>query len=207
MVTTRSQTPKQTKLEDFSSDAKATASSSTGKQSSKRRRTQTTAPEGKYGNRRLSEAKQSSSAASGAVRKQSRRPERRGNAAIQKQKQQQHFSEDAQTLEKPIMINRSPVLQLWGACVAGFLHEDLPWETCLNIGAAIAALCAVSKGRAIGMIEPKDDQSEKGEEEDAKSRALKGELVHVSIPPDFDMSELIDLCGRCTDSGCRCCAV
>ena len=50
------------------------------------------------------------------------------------QQQQQHFSADASSLEKPIVINRSPVLQLWGACVAGFLHPELGWEVCLNIG-------------------------------------------------------------------------
>ena len=58
--------------------------------------------------------------------------------------------------EKPIIINRAPVLQLWSACVAQFLHPELGWDTCLSIGGAVSSLCAISKGRAIGMIEPKE---------------------------------------------------
>ena len=44
--------------------------------------------------------------------------------------------EDDLKTEKPIMINRSPVLQLWGACVAEFLHggNEVGWETCLSMG-------------------------------------------------------------------------
>jgi hypothetical protein len=38
-------------------------------------------------------------------------------------------------MEQPIMINRSPVLQLWAACVAEFLYgEEVGWETCLSMG-------------------------------------------------------------------------
>jgi hypothetical protein len=70
--------------------------------------------------------------------------------------------EDGQTEEigsgsEPIIINRAPVLQLWGSLVAKFVHPDLPWTACLSIGNAISALCAVSKGRSIGLIEPADD--------------------------------------------------
>jgi hypothetical protein len=58
---------------------------------------------------------------------------------------------------EPIIINRAPVLQLWGSVVAKFVHPDLPWVACLSIGNAISSLCAVSKGRSIGLIEPVDD--------------------------------------------------
>jgi hypothetical protein len=57
---------------------------------------------------------------------------------------------------EPIIINRAPVLQLWGSVVAKFVHPDLPWVACLSIGNAISSLCAVSKGRSIGLIEPAD---------------------------------------------------
>jgi hypothetical protein len=56
-----------------------------------------------------------------------------------------------------IIINRSPVLQLWGATVASFIYPDLSWPTCLSIGNAISSLCAVSKGRSIGLIAPTGD--------------------------------------------------
>ncbi|KAK5082497.1 hypothetical protein LTR70_008383 [Exophiala xenobiotica] len=82
---------------------------------------------------------------------------------------QAHFSRDSTTdLEKPIMINRSPVLQLWGAVVAQFLHPDEPWSTCLSIGGSIAQLCAISKGRAIGQVAPKDESA------DAEGKRKKG---------------------------------
>jgi len=48
-------------------------------------------------------------------------------------------------------------LQLWGSVVAKFVHPDLPWVACLSIGNAISSLCAVSKGRSIGLIKPADD--------------------------------------------------
>lgn len=54
-------------------------------------------------------------------------------------KQQTHFAQNGEggeelKTEKPIMINRAPVLTLWGACVAAFLHDDLSWEACLSVG-------------------------------------------------------------------------
>ncbi|EXJ84846.1 hypothetical protein A1O3_05520 [Capronia epimyces CBS 606.96] len=74
---------------------------------------------------------------------------------------------------KPIIINRAPVLQLWAACVAQRLHPDLSWPTCLAIGSAISTLCAISKGRAIGTIEPADpaDGEAKKRKEAQKARA------------------------------------
>lgn len=66
---------------------------------------------------------------------------------------------------EPITINRAPVLQLWGSVVAKFVHPDLPWVACLSIGNAISSLCAVSKGRSIGLIEPAD-----GTKKDKKTR-------------------------------------
>lgn len=81
-----------------------------------------------------------------------------------------------------ILINRAPVLQLWAACVSEAVYPDLPWETHLSIGAAISALCAVSKGRAIGKIEPpSDDPNKKAEKERKKRAAEEGaeDEVHV----------------------------
>lgn len=64
-------------------------------------------------------------------------------------------------LEKPIIINRAPVLELWAACVAHFLHPKLSWKLCLSIGSSISTITAISKGRSIGTVAPphesKDD--------------------------------------------------
>ncbi|KAK2614709.1 hypothetical protein N8I77_001514 [Diaporthe amygdali] len=68
-------------------------------------------------------------------------------------------------LEKPIIINRAPVLELWGACVAHFLHPDLSWNLCLSIGSSISTITAISKGRSIGTIAP-PDESKKNDSND-----------------------------------------
>jgi hypothetical protein len=92
---------------------------------------------------------------------------------------QSHFETgDVSTLQEPIIINRSPVLQLWGATVSSFLHPDLSWPTCLSIGNAISALCAVSKGKSIGVIEPKDeDPDERQKRKEAEKKKWKEEGV------------------------------
>jgi hypothetical protein len=91
-----------------------------------------------------------------------------------------------------ITINRSPGLQLWSACVAHFLHPELSWEACINIGSAIATLCAVSKGKAIGMIESPADQdpevARKKEEKKAKAKegARKVDVMGFNLPMKSD---------------------
>jgi hypothetical protein len=74
-----------------------------------------------------------------------------------------------------ILINRSPVLQLWSACVAHFIYPQLPWDTCLSAGSAISTICAVAKGRSIGTIESSDitdDKKRKREEAKEKNKGL-----------------------------------
>ncbi|KAK7709849.1 hypothetical protein SLS64_006091 [Diaporthe eres] len=63
-------------------------------------------------------------------------------------------------LEKPITINRAPVLELWGASVAQFLHPDFSWDLCLSIGSSISTITAISKGRSIGTIAPPDESKD-----------------------------------------------
>lgn len=70
--------------------------------------------------------------------------------------------------DKSIMINRAPVLSLWAACVTAFLYPDVKWEACLSAGATIATLCAISKGRAVGKVDPPDDTAEKKAEKKHK---------------------------------------
>ncbi|KIX00063.1 uncharacterized protein Z518_10990 [Rhinocladiella mackenziei CBS 650.93] len=82
-------------------------------------------------------------------------------------------SASASAKPKPILINRSPVLQLWSACVAQKLHPDLSWPTSIAVGSAIATFCAISKGRAIGTIEPssttKEEKAERRRQDQVKS--------------------------------------
>jgi hypothetical protein len=91
-----------------------------------------------------------------------------------------------------ITTNRSPVLQLWSACVAHFLRPELSWEACINIGSAIATLCAVSKGKAIGMIESPSDQdpevARKKDEKKAKAKegARKVNVMGFDLPMKSD---------------------
>ncbi|KAK5938383.1 hypothetical protein PMZ80_009353 [Knufia obscura] len=95
---------------------------------------------------------------------------------------QSHFSgTDTNTLEKPIMINRSPVLQLWGATVAQFLHPDEEWSTCLSVGGSIAQLCAVSKGRAIGQISPKDESALAEDKRKKRKSETKEEAREIEV--------------------------
>jgi DNA mismatch repair ATPase MutL len=101
--------------------------------------------------------------------------------------QQSHLSGSGEDLENPIMINRSPVLHLWGACVAHVQHPDLSWPACLNVGSAISTLCAVSKGKAIGMIEPKDrsadeEAAKKKKKDKAKEGARTVEVMGFELP-------------------------
>ncbi|EXJ55490.1 hypothetical protein A1O7_08417 [Cladophialophora yegresii CBS 114405] len=83
---------------------------------------------------------------------------------------------------KPVIINRAPVLQLWAACVAQKLYPKLSWNTHLSIGSAVSALCAISKGRAIGTIDqPTDDPGKKAEKEKKKQSAGKGADDEVDV--------------------------
>lgn len=71
-----------------------------------------------------------------------------------------------------ILINRAPVLELWAATVALFLYPDISWETSLSAGSAIASLCAISKGRAIGTIDKKDPSSTEKKKQNSESDQL-----------------------------------
>lgn len=82
-------------------------------------------------------------------------------------------------LEKPIIINRAPVLELWGACVAHFLHPELSWNLCLSIGSSISTITAISKGRSIGKIAAPDET--KNEASDKQKDKNGGDLATVKV--------------------------
>lgn len=75
-----------------------------------------------------------------------------------------------------ILINRAPVLTLWAAVVASFLHPDEDWTTCLAIGSSISSLCAISKGRAIGQIRPKDESTKAEDGHGVENRQTQDDI-------------------------------
>ena len=87
---------------------------------------------------------------------------------------------DEQEADPIIFINRAPVLQLWGACVAHFTYPSLSWETCLSAGSAISTICAISKGRSIGTIPEKDDSEGKQHARD-KAKKKQKELDRIEV--------------------------
>jgi len=102
-------------------------------------------------------------------------PSKKSRSTAKATKQAQLSNSSTTPLEKPIMINRSPVLQLWATCVSHFLHPDISWPTCLSIGGSIATLCAISKGRATGKVGPKNDSAiAEDKREKRKQNASKG---------------------------------
>lgn len=54
--------------------------------------------------------------------------------------------------ETTLMMNRAPVLTLWGAVVAARLGHD--WDAALTLGKGVAGLNAQSKGRMLGIYGP-----------------------------------------------------
>lgn len=89
-------------------------------------------------------------------------------------------SDDTDRHSTPIKINRAPVLDLFASCSAHFQHPDLSWESCLSLGSAIASICAVSKGRSIGVIpESESESSKKQTKSDDESISVLG--FHVPL--------------------------
>lgn len=94
-------------------------------------------------------------------------------------KNEQSTDEGAAAKSGKIMINRAPVLELWGASVAHFMYPNLPWETCVSVGSAISTICAVAKGRSIGTVAEKDDSSEKQKKKGVKRKQKDLDEVEV----------------------------
>lgn len=108
-------------------------------------------------------------------------------------KQTQHTDDNAD-IGEPILINRAPVLTLWAATVAHFLYPDEHWTTCLSMGGSVSSLCAISKGRAIGRIEPKDDATESEDKNKKESRKTKNderELEIMGFPMQIDAGGVV----------------
>ena len=90
---------------------------------------------------------------------------------------------------RPILINRAPVLTLWAAVVAQRLGFDR--EEGLTLGKAVAGLNAYSKGRSLGLFEPKAaslktvrERARKKKDAGAFDVALLQRAVSVVPTPD-----------------------
>lgn len=80
-----------------------------------------------------------------------------------------------------VMINRAPVLTLWGAVVAERMGFD--WPTALTLGKAVAGLNAQAKGRAIGIFGP--PKAPEGDERAKRSgfgEELRIKLLARAVP-------------------------
>lgn len=109
----------------------------------------------------------------GAAKSTKARKTQKKEPSSKQTKQTQISTESADKLEKPILINRAPVLELWGACVASVLHPDLSWNLCLSIGSSISTITAIAKGRSIGKISQPDPDKKK----DETDKGTKGEFT------------------------------
>lgn len=155
MPTTRSASKQQTKIDDFQDAGKQNGVEQTKASPHKSK----------------SKAK-----ANTAVKRKASSQEDAAKSPKKKVKRDEHKEgKDVGRDDKPIKINRSPVLQLWGAVIAQFVHPDESWDTCLSIGGSIASLCAISKGRAIGKIDPPTESrdSSRAKKSDKKTRDLE----------------------------------
>ncbi|KAF2094349.1 hypothetical protein NA57DRAFT_80162 [Rhizodiscina lignyota] len=159
MVTTRSKAPKeQAKIEDFDDGKKPLGAAKQSK---------TPKPAKKPTKRKAPPASED------------RQADAKGS------KKQKTGGDDA-TGEQAILINRAPVLHLWAACVAHFVHPKLSWSTCLSAGSAISTITAIAKGRSIGTIEESKDTEAKRKKKEQR-------------PTDIDIMEVMQFKLRIKD--------
>ena len=77
-----------------------------------------------------------------------------------------------------VLVNRAPVLTLWGAIVAERIGHDA--DAALTLGKAMAGLNAQAKGRSLGIFGP------------PKAHEPGGEPKKVGLGEDF----WVEICGR-----------
>ncbi|GBG32045.1 Hypothetical Protein FCC1311_082702 [Hondaea fermentalgiana] len=86
-----------------------------------------------------------------------------------------------------ILVNRSPVMILWGACVAQILGND--WSSALSLGSAMAGLNARSHGERLGIYQNRPDggggssRSDTHESQEEKQVALLGREFSARVFP------------------------
>jgi len=151
MPTTRSKT-KQTHVEDYTEPKPAIESAATNSKQAPKRKSAGDKAEANPSKRRK--------LAHEAEEEQDKESDEKDGGKTEGDEAEQESSESTES----IVINRAPVLQLYAACIAQFLYPEQDWKTCLSAGAAVSGLCAVAKGRSIGVFsEHEDDSAEKKE--------------------------------------------
>lgn len=171
MPTTRSASKKQKSLEDYGLE-KDVRSNATKSASPKTDEPQSKDP----GSTDSAQKRKRTAVSHERASKVSKLTERGTNPTKQTQ-----LANDGADLEEPIMINRAPVLTLWAATVANFLYPDEDWTTCLGIGSSVSSLCAISKGRAIGKVQPKDESTKSEEQKKKAKRQTKDETRELEV--------------------------
>ena len=84
------------------------------------------------------------------------------------------------TTVRQIVINRAPVLTLWGAVVAQRLGFD--WQEALTHGCTVAGMNAYSRGRALGIFAPKPREVKKKRAALADGETLTVDLLGRAVP-------------------------
>lgn len=80
-----------------------------------------------------------------------------------------------------VLVNRAPVLTLWGGVVAERLGFDR--DEALTLGRAIAGLNAQSKGRSLGIFKPGEKGAARKKRRTTKEgEALRIELLRRAVP-------------------------
>lgn len=82
-------------------------------------------------------------------------------------------------LKRTVLVNRAPVLTLWAAVVAERLGYDR--DEALSLGKAVSGLTAQSKGRRLGIFEPRP-KTKAELEKMRKTREFSVELLGRMIP-------------------------
>lgn len=83
-------------------------------------------------------------------------------------------------MPRRITINRAPVLTLWAAVVAERLGFD--GNEALTLGKALAGLNAYSKGRALGLFQPKPRDVREKRKSLRSGQELKVDLLGRTVP-------------------------
>jgi hypothetical protein len=79
-----------------------------------------------------------------------------------------------------ILVNRAPVLTLWATVVAERLGYDR--AEALTLAKAVAGLNAQSKGRRLGIFQPREAAPEAKKEQPAKKKQELVDLLGRSVP-------------------------
>jgi len=81
---------------------------------------------------------------------------------------------------RTVTINRAPVLTLWAAVVA----ERLGFERAeaLTLGRAVAGLNAYSKGKALGIFQPKPREIRERRAQLKRGETIEVDLLHRAVP-------------------------